>query len=262
MRVEPYTTDPGNPRLRLQLLLERVLEPDDAGGRAERERGRVLPLVEQPEWWVLFSRRWDADFPVTRGWGNALNFHTVAGDKGWHGATSSVHLDYTDGRGVLWVARGGRYDASIDNWRNVDTISFPVPVRLGTWQDYVLHVRWSYGTTGLVELWVDGRKVVEYRGLVGYGSGESPSEWERYAQLWQGFYRPGYPREPNTAVASFEDVANRVGTTYEAAVADRPRASRSWGSVPPADPVPEARASSQTELAATTHTSFAYPEAP
>lgn len=41
------------------------------------------------------------------------------------------------------------------------------PVR-GRWVDWVVHLRWSYGTDGMVELWQDGKKLADYRGPVGH----------------------------------------------------------------------------------------------
>jgi hypothetical protein len=38
----------------------------------------------------------------------------------------------------------------------------------GRWSDWVLHTIWSYKDDGLTEAWVDGKKVVEYRGPNAY----------------------------------------------------------------------------------------------
>ncbi len=38
------------------------------------------------------------------------------------------------------------------------------PLDKGIWTDWVVHVRWSYGTDGVLELWKDGTRVVEKHG--------------------------------------------------------------------------------------------------
>ena len=262
VHVDPYTTDPANPSSYYNFFWNAFTSPNTPTLAPNGGGGRVLPITEQPEWWVLFSRYWDPTFPNTLGWGVALNFHTVAGDKGWGGASSPVRLDYSGDTGTLQVATGGTYDSSIDNWHNVEWRDFPVPIVLGAWQDYVLHLRWSYGTTGIAQLWVNGAKVVDYIGPVGYGSGNNEANWEKYVSLWQGFYRPGYPNVDNTQVARFVDTANRVGQTYAGAIADTPTLYASWGSVP-VDGAPAGTLSSSKDLlASSTHSTFLYPTNP
>lgn len=40
----------------------------------------------------------------------------------------------------------------------------------GVWHDFVYRVRWSRGDDGEVDMWKDGKRVLEYRGPIGYAN--------------------------------------------------------------------------------------------
>ena len=42
------------------------------------------------------------------------------------------------------------------------------PLVRGRWIDWVVHVRWSYGPDGLLEVWRDGVQMLRRQGPVGY----------------------------------------------------------------------------------------------
>ena len=76
-------------------------------------------------------------------------------------------------------------------------------LKLGVWHDFIYHVRWSYRDDGFVELWIDGKKVVGYRGPVGYNDDEGP--YFKY-----GIYRNDIE---DTYVVYFDEY--RRGNSYE-----------------------------------------------
>ena len=51
-----------------------------------------------------------------------------------------------------------------------DTDRFPLAV----WNDFVVQARWSYGNDGQVNVWWNGRQVVQYSGPVGYNDDLGP----------------------------------------------------------------------------------------
>jgi hypothetical protein len=56
----------------------------------------------------------------------------------------------------------------------------------GRWSDWVIHTIWSYKDDGLTEAWVDGKKVVEYRGKNAYNDSK-PYYWKSgMYKRWDG----------------------------------------------------------------------------
>jgi hypothetical protein len=44
----------------------------------------------------------------------------------------------------------------------------------GTWHDSIYRIKWSPWADGIVEGWLDGRKVIDHRGPVGYNDRRAP----------------------------------------------------------------------------------------
>jgi hypothetical protein len=62
--------------------------------------------------------------------------------------------------------RAGRQSLTIRPPEASDSgTSYPLPdIRLGRWNDMVYHVRYSIEEDGLIEVWMNGKRVVAYRG--------------------------------------------------------------------------------------------------
>ncbi len=73
----------------------------------------------------------------------------------------------------------------------------------GVWHDFIYHVRWSYQDDGFVELWIDGKKVTDYRGPTNYNDDTGP--YFKY-----GIYRND---TKETYVVYFDEY--RRGNSYE-----------------------------------------------
>ncbi len=87
--------------------------------------------------------------------------------------------------------------------------------RVGQWQNFVVQAKWSYRDDGLVNVWWNGRQIVEYRGPVGYDQPFAP-------KLKFGLYRDA---TESTYIAYFNrveigDSAEDVG--FDPATAARP----------------------------------------
>ncbi len=67
---------------------------------------------------------------------------------------------------------------------------------LGQWQKFVVQAKWSCREDGLVNVWWDGRQIVEYRGPVGYDQPFAP-------KLKFGLYRDA---TESTYIAYFDRV--------------------------------------------------------
>jgi hypothetical protein len=71
------------------------------------------------------------------------------------------------------------------------------------WHDFVIQARWSYKDDGFINIWWNGRQIVQYRGPVGYNESTGP-------QFKFGLYRDDTVR---TYVAYFNHV--KFGTSPE-----------------------------------------------
>ena len=59
--------------------------------------------------------------------------------------------------------RKGRHTLTVESQGHKETYPLP-PITPGKWVDMIYHLRYSPGKDGLVEVWVNGRRVVEYSG--------------------------------------------------------------------------------------------------
>lgn len=114
----------------------------------------------QEEWWahsVLFP----GDFIMPRDGGVVMDFH--------HNASSgqaNFELQTIAGIGLRFRGYGG---ARVNEGQFTYGIEDPFGAARGTvarnvWYDFVYHVRWSSGSGGYVEAWVNGRRVMRHRG--------------------------------------------------------------------------------------------------
>lgn len=78
------------------------------------------------------------------------------------------------------------------------------PYEAGTWTNWKFHVKWSYQSDGLVEIWKDGQLVVSKTGPNTYNDRQGP-----YFKI--GIYKPDWkykPQKSNTTqrVIYFDEV--------------------------------------------------------
>jgi hypothetical protein len=59
--------------------------------------------------------------------------------------------------------RNGKHTVTIESQGREKSYNLP-RIRLGQWIDMVYHLRYSTGTDGLVEIWMNGKQVVSYSG--------------------------------------------------------------------------------------------------
>jgi hypothetical protein len=77
----------------------------------------------------------------------------------------------------------------------------------GVWHDFVYRVRWTYRSDGLVEGWLDGKRIIDYRGPVGYNDSDGPyfkfglyhHGGEKPFVVYHDEYRRGFSREDVTS---------------------------------------------------------------
>ncbi len=71
--------------------------------------------------------------------------------------------------------RNGKHDLTIrladSAWGRRKNYTLP-EIEFGRWNDMVYHIRFSRGEDGLVEVWMNGSRVVTYKGLTAFKEGE------------------------------------------------------------------------------------------
>jgi hypothetical protein len=140
----------GRPAVRIEL------RPGDyvSGGWRDELTDPYYARVGQ-ELWYGFSTLIPTDYPT--GEDNSCMLAQ------WHNWTDPVRplLANRYNKGTLYVTH--------DNAGIKEMILYKDPAfARGVWHDFVYHARWSEGTDGYIEGWIDGRKVVEFRGSTLY----------------------------------------------------------------------------------------------
>ena len=105
--------------------------------------------------------------------------YALRGREAWYGFSFLVPKDFpiVDDRLVIGSCkqsdvprpitaqrfRNGRHTFTVESQGQKESYSLP-PIRLGQWVDMIYHMRYSTDQDGQVEVWMNGRRVVEYRG--------------------------------------------------------------------------------------------------
>lgn len=113
--------------------------------RADLDSGHFA-LIDQDAWYA-FSFLFPTNFPIVR---NRLVFGSCKqGDVA---------------RPILAQRfRNGRHSFSVESHGRRKDYTLP-KVRLGEWYDMIYHVRYATNQTGVVEVWMNGKSVVSYKG--------------------------------------------------------------------------------------------------
>jgi hypothetical protein len=166
------------------------------GLRSEITRQGAGSVREDPDRWFAFSLLFPADWEVDRmsqdvvvqwhqspdrelgeAWRSPPLALCVLGDR--------MHLEARWDARAVTPAEGPQGKAVVGLG----------PLVRGRWVDWVVHVRWSFGPDGLVEVWRDGVSMASRRGPVGYDD-------RRQTYFKTGIYKwVGGPAARKTTVA-------------------------------------------------------------
>jgi hypothetical protein len=144
-------------------------EPGDSrvNGSGDWERNDLLLSPSssycnngQEEWWA-HSVMFPSDFVFPFAGGIVMDFHHNA-SRG----QANFELQTMRGVGLRFRGYGG---GSVNAGQYTYEIPDPYGAARGTvarnvWYDFVYHVKWSEGSDGLMEAWLNGRKVMTHRG--------------------------------------------------------------------------------------------------
>lgn len=145
------TTQPGDSEL-------------SGSGTAERADLELSPSGDycnegQEEWWA-HSLMFPSDYVVPTGdgnWGVVFDFHHT-------GQTGQANFQiFSTPTGLEFGIAGGPtvIDSVSDPAFNVVSIG---PVTPGVWYDFMYHVKWSSGSDGFFQAWLNGQQVMNFSG--------------------------------------------------------------------------------------------------
>jgi hypothetical protein len=104
------------------------------------------------------------------------------------------------GEKMHWITRWDSKKCSVgDTAQGSKWITSSV-VERNRWIDWVVHVRWSYGADGLIEIWRNATKIAVYRGPNDYND-----EFEHYLKIG-GYMWHGFPQNVAQRVSYLDDV--------------------------------------------------------
>jgi hypothetical protein len=160
-----------------------VREGDYAGDfdRVPNEHGILTSRSEITErfkakmsetYWYSFRTFIPEDFPIEDNRLVIAQWH--ASDEDGEATSPPLTVYYRDGD-LLIRARHSDKDKIL---KDDDTIKVNLyrqeNFSRGQWHDFIFQVKWSYETDGMVNMWIDGKQVVEYQGGVGYKDEQGP----------------------------------------------------------------------------------------
>lgn len=180
---------------------------DDTGDgvRAELKEGYNAPLGR--EIWYSFSTLVPRDFPIADSRTVITQWHAEEDPGEAIAARSPVLAHRYDGRSLVIDIRYSSAKTQQANDGMARILYEQEGFARGVWHDFLYRVRWSDKPDGLVECWLDGERVINYSGPVGYNDVRGPyfkfglyhHIGDRPLVVYHDEYRRGFTRESVTA---------------------------------------------------------------
>ena len=117
------------------------------------------------ERWFGFSVKPPADWPVVQDHYSVVHQWHAYPDDGepWRPPPLQINI-----HGAAWRVIARSDGNRLTNGTIQQERVWEAPIDFGEWSDWVVHVKWEYDGTGLLEVWHNGVKVVERRGPIGF----------------------------------------------------------------------------------------------
>jgi hypothetical protein len=171
--------------------------------RTELSGHRNFTATMGKDYWYGFSMLIPADFP------HAAVTQVIIGE--WHDVADQGEISRSPvlaQRYEYSVFRVQLYYSSQEIQRSDSGIRKVIyddyHFKKGVWHDFIYHIKWSYESDGFVEMWLDGKKLTDYKGPVGYNDNQGP--YFKY-----GLYIR--PKVTERYIVYFDEF--RMGNSYE-----------------------------------------------
>lgn len=129
------------------------------------------------EYWYGFSIMLPEDYVADNVWEIVAQWHGVPDFDIGEKYRNPIMALFTTGGKWSWVSR---WDAKRNTFeggvrRYGGTREYDLgPYQRGVWTDWVVHVKWSWRSDGLLEVWKDGRKVISQSGPNAFNDEHGP----------------------------------------------------------------------------------------
>nr|WP_262914601.1 polysaccharide lyase [Pontibacter vulgaris] len=138
-------------------------------------------------WYGLSLYQPSANWADSKDWEIITQFWSKP-DAGESNHTPPISLSVSNGRYrlvVRWEASAIHTNETVDGTKTFDL----GPVEKDKWLDFVYHINFSYKSDGVLEVWKDGKKVVDYRGPNSYNDKTVPYfKFGMYKYSWESHY--------------------------------------------------------------------------
>jgi hypothetical protein len=141
---------------------------------------------------ILVPKEWVPD--PARAVDIVMQWHAIPGN--WRATYPNLEISVGH---TNWIIRQSFGNAQEKPTRT--SLKLAEPVRPGEWVSWVIHAKWSSGDDGLLQIWKDGRLVVERQGINVYSTiGEDYTPY-----LKTGIYRPEWHLDKAGKREAFEN---------------------------------------------------------
>ncbi len=129
------------------------------------------------EYWYGFSILLPDDYAPDRIWEIVAQWHGVPDfDAGENWRNPVMALSTTNGRWdwvSRWDAKRNTFESGKREYGGTHNYDLG-PYQKNAWTDWVIHVKWSYGPDGILQVWKDGAKVIDQNGPNAFNDKDGP----------------------------------------------------------------------------------------
>jgi hypothetical protein len=169
------------------------------------------------EYWYGFSIFLPDDYVPDHIWEIVAQWHAVPDFKlGEQWRNPVLALSTTAGRwGIVtrWDAKRNTFESGRRQYGGQRDYDLG-PYRRNVWTDWVVHVKWSYGPDGLLQVWKNGEKVIDQTGPNAFNDAKGPFF---KMGLYKGWQKPETPSDAVSKRALYHDEFRMAGpdASYE-----------------------------------------------
>jgi hypothetical protein len=160
------TLDPANTSSK---VFQFQLAPNDPSTSGSKRSEIEFPanVVNGKTYWIAFSVN-------VQDWGSLSNGDAALFGTQVHSGDSSKGYSPSFSFAVYGGPNGGR---TFQVFRTSSTgggqtmVKYPdIPIRFGQWTDFVVKFRHATDNSGLLQIWMDGQQIVDYKGPIGFNT--------------------------------------------------------------------------------------------
>ena len=165
------------------------------------------------EYWYGFSIYLPNDYPADRVWEIVAQWHGSPDfNLGETWRNPVMALSTTGGRWSIlnrWDAKRNTFEGGKRAYDGSKQYDFG-PYRKGVWTDWVVHVQWSYRADGVLQIWQNGKKVVDRKGPNTFNDAKGP-----YFKMgiYKGWKDPKRPSDAVTRRVLYHDEFRMAGVS-------------------------------------------------